>query len=212
MTPRQPDESPRLRVIKVGGSLLDWNDLSPALNGWLARQPPAKHVLLAGGGELAEALRKLDAVHGLDGVRAHWLCIRALSVTARVLATILEDAPLHDSLDQVRAWATSIAGPALCVFDCEPLLTGDEPRLGGTVLPRGWQVTSDSISARLAELLYADELVLLKSTLPVELDGSDGPNVTASQAARQKFVDAHFPQAILSIPQVRWVNLRAYPE
>ena len=52
------------------------------------------------------------------------------------------------------------------VFDVTGFMRQIEPRLQGSKLPYGWSVTSDSIAARVAAVLAAGELVLLKPALP----------------------------------------------
>ena len=76
-----------------------------------------------------------------------------------------------------------------------------EPRAGGQPLPLGWHVTSDSIAARLAEALGAEELVLLKSGLPTTGDPTNW--------AQESFVDGYFSIAAAGLPAIRVVNLRA---
>ena len=90
----------------------------------------------------------------------------------------------------------------LTVCDSEQFLRDVEPHAAGRPLPAGWQVTSDSIAARLAEVLAADELVLLKSI--------DPPSATWQQAAREGLVDAYFPEAVQPLATVRWINLRRF--
>ena len=177
-----------VRVVKVGGSLLAWKDLPAALARWLAQQSPAVHVLIAGGGEFAEAIRRADATYGLGEEPAHWLCVDVLSVTARLLGAIMNDIVVTHAQE-----LPSLA-PGICVFDPSPFLRNLEPLQFSESLPHTWAVTSDSIAARIAESLVASELVLLKSCLP---------------AAGAGYVDDYFPVAAARLPHIRCVNLRS---
>ena len=67
-------------------------------------------------------------------------------------------------------------------------------------LPCTWQVTSDSIAARVAARIGADELVLLKSTLPSAASDLE-------YWSRHGFVDGYFASAAAGLA-VRAVNLR----
>ncbi len=189
-----------VRVIKLGGSLLDWPDLADMFCRWLAKQSPATNVVVAGGGAIVEALRQLDRAQAMPPETAHWLAIHAMSMTAALAAELLPDASLvHRANDLL---TTGTAG--VRVFDVADFMRDDAQRKDR--LPYNWDVTSDSIAARVACRLEAHELVLLKSTLPA--DGA-----TRKLLADQGFVDVHFPVAAASLP-VRCVNLRhrAFPQ
>jgi aspartokinase-like uncharacterized kinase len=189
---------PPVRVVKVGGSLLDWPPLATVLPAWLVRQPPAWNVLIAGGGELADAIRRLDAAHALGDEAAHWLCIDALQITARLLAAILGATEPANSLEDLPALQASAVQPV--IFDPGEFLRHRESQLPGQTLPRDWSVTSDSIAARISHALAADELVLLKSREP--------PAEDWRELARAGYVDEHFPRAAARLARVRLVNLR----
>ncbi|MCU0880547.1 MAG: aspartate kinase [Pirellulaceae bacterium] len=187
------------RVVKVGGSLLDWPPLAERLAAWLASQPPAQTLLIAGGGNLAEAIRRADQLHGLGETAAHWLCVDALSVTARMLAAILRDARIRVT-DNITELAAAL--PGTLVFDPSPFLRAAEPILPGEPLPHDWSVTTDSIAARVAECWPADELVLLKSCDP-------GPWTQFANLAECDYVDRHFPTVARRLPiPIRFINLR----
>jgi aspartokinase-like uncharacterized kinase len=195
-----------VRVVKFGGSLFDWPELPAALRCWLACEPPAVNVLLAGGGELADAIRRADAALGIGETAAHWLCIEILGVTAQMLAGLLPDqfdgsSPLVRLLSDLRERIES-GVPATIVFDPRAFLIDDEPHLPGGTLPRNWSVTSDSIAARLAAVLCAGELVLLKSADPP-------PHGALAELSAAGYVDAYFPQAARELTTaIRFVNLR----
>jgi len=190
---------PPLRVVKVGGSLFTLADLPVRLSGWLNQQPPGVNVLIAGGGPLAEEVRAWDERFGLGQERSHWLCVELLDITAELLLNVLPQARRcdrrHDLLEQV-----SNPRHRNIVFAPGRFLRTEEPTLAGDKLPQSWDVTSDSIAARLAEVIGATELVLLKSSQPkpfknlAELGG--------------EYVDGYFDQAARILAEVRFVNLR----
>jgi aspartokinase-like uncharacterized kinase len=189
------------RVAKVGGSLFNRPDLRERLIKWRAGQPPAATVLVAGGGELADAVRRFDSLHALDAAAAHWLAIAAMGVSARGLVAIMPGAALCGTITEIEA-ATGTGAPAgWAVVDPEPFLRRDESSHPRDALPRGWHVTSDSIAARIATVLGARELVLFKSADPP-------PGTTRRDAAESGCVDPYFSIAARSVPVVRFVNLR----
>ena len=68
-------------------------------------------------------------------------------------------------------------------------------------LPHCWDVTSDSIAARIATRWNADELVLLKST-------SLTAEMTVDEATRLDLVDPYFRHLSNEIARISWCNLR----
>lgn len=187
-----------VRVIKLGGSLLDLPDLAARLRAWVAGQPPARNLILVGGGRFVDELRRLDALHGVGNESAHWLALRAMSLTARLLHALLPDWPLitrtEEACGTVAAMQTN--GSAAILDPCDFLAAEDAP---AAALPHSWKVTSDSIAAHLARQ-WSGELVLLKSCLPPAAS-------TAEQAASVGYVDAYFPQAAREL-SVRCVDFR----
>jgi len=193
------------RVIKLGGSLLDFEGLVPRLRDWLAAQPPMPNVMVVGGGRLADVIRDAFARHALGEEAAHWLCIRLLGVSAELAARLLSEAVLvkryEELLDEGVVAELKIFEPEQYLRDESRVLAGAHA-MGITPLPHSWNVTSDSIAARLAVVLRAGELVLLKSALP---SGA----ATLQQAADAGYVDRYFHTAASELRQVRCVNLRS---
>ncbi len=188
------------RVIKLGGSLLDLDEVRPALRTWLALQPPLATVLIVGGGALADALRDWDRRFALGEETSHWLCVRAMGVSARLAVALWPEFTLAARWDELVA-GRQVASSRI-VFDVEDFLRRDEPHLPGAALACNWSVTSDSIAARVAAVLGADELVLLKSSLPRQ------ERWCWSEAAECNFVDAYFPRVAPEVAAIRAVHLR----
>ncbi len=207
-----PHAPPAIRVVKVGGSLFDEPRLPQLFGNWLSLQPVATNVLLAGGGALVDAVRRLDRVHALGEERSHWLAVQAMSVTASLLADLLPSAVLVERFDKLAALLTNDKpAPELqvLIFDCWKFLREVEPSVPGPRLPHLWQATSDSIAARLAVAIEhsgrtISELVLLKSKLPAR-------GATLAEAAAAEVVDACFADLAKGLPRVRLVNLRSEP-
>lgn len=191
-----------LVIVKVGGSLLSWSELPRRLNDWLMSQPAGLHVLVAGAGPWGDFVRRADEQFQLGQERSHWLCVEALSLSARLLSHILGDLPLVASRHSVRELQGGLhASATACVFDPRPFLCTEEHSAAGSRLPHTWDVTTDSIAARLAECLEANALVLLKSCDPP-------PRATIEEASMTGFVDCYFPKAAAPLAHVVSVNLR----
>ena len=198
-------KSPAIRVIKVGGSLLDMPDLAKQLRDWLANQSLAHNVLVVGGGSLVEQVRRWHRrqppaeTEMLDEVTAHWICIDLMSVTARLLHAWLPDLKFTA---EMRLLKRRLQETGETLFDLAKWLRSEEATLPGTRLPCQWEVTCDSIAARLAVVLAADELVLLKSSWPDTQD----PSLVA--LAEEGYIDRMFPLLAPELPPLRLVNLR----
>lgn len=195
-------------VIKLGGSLLDLPELAPRFSDWWERQTVGQGILVVGGGELADCIRRADAQHHLGEGTGHWLCIRAMQITAEMVEHLLAERPplvtRHD-LDGNRVPGPvgdpGTAASPLVVLDPWDFLAGEEPARRTPALPCSWRVTSDSIAAQLAIELQAP-LVLLKSCLP--------PRPHAwPELAEAGYVDRHFPTLAAKLPAIRCVDLRS---
>jgi aspartokinase-like uncharacterized kinase len=174
-----------LGVVKVGGSLFDLPELGPRLERWLERYHTATGrgvALLPGGGAAADVVRDLDRIHRLGEERSHWLALHALTVNAHFLANLLPRAVVVRDEENLRLAGEQGQVP---VLDAAAFLAADEARNRGPTLPHTWEATSDSVAARLALVLRARELVLLKSARL-------SPGAQWSDAARLGLVDPVF--------------------
>ncbi len=163
---------------------------------------PAHQVLVAGGGPLVETIRQWHAQQPLGEVAAHWICVDLMTVTAHLLHDRVPEIPL---VEDDRLLCQRVGDRACTIFGVAPWMRHSEPHLPGYRLPASWQVTSDAIAGRLAVVLGAEELVLLKSSLP------PAPQPLAALAS-QGYVDRVLGEKLATaLPRVRLVNLRGEP-
>lgn len=187
-------------VVKVGGSLLGWKGLPAGLSDYLDTVDRHTTVLIAGGGGAADFLRALDSTHRIGEKRSHGLALMALDLTAHALAAVVPGLAVVGHPEglsgAVERGQTPVLAPRWFVENIDG--RSAEP------LKESWEVTSDSIAARVAGFLGAAELVLLKST-------GLGTITTRAGAARAGIVDPAFPAASAAIPRLAVINLRGNP-
>lgn len=185
-----------IRVVKVGGSLLDLDDLTDRLRRWFASQAKAANVLVVGGGRRADLVRARQSE--LTDREAHWLAIETMEANSRWLSERIPEASWLDNIADVASMVEPLA-----ILNPRRFMWYDDACHPAGALPESWRVTSDSIAARAAELAGAHELVLLKSSPP--------PNVAKpEQLSAAKYVDAFFAEASAGLARVRYVNLREF--
>jgi aspartokinase-like uncharacterized kinase len=184
-------------VIKVGGSLLDWPGLPLRLASFLEDHRADRPVMIVGGGRVADVVRDLDRIHRLGEERAHALALRALDLSAQVLAGLLPGLAVVDDPSAFEATWSARLFPILTPRRLLETLDA----LSSDPLPHCWEITTDSIAARIAVLLGAAGLILLKSA-PVP------PGTTRTDAARLGLVDPAFPEIARPLASVVYLNLR----
>ena len=186
------------RVVKLGGSLLTLPDLSYRLREWIAVQTPKTNIIIVGGGRVVDEVQHFCRLQKMGQEAEHWLCVRAMGINTQSLSWLLEDVSFVVDFEHLKR---SLVGGGSCLFDAEQFLERHEPSCRGVCLPVDEIVTSDSIAARLAVVLAADELVLLKST-------GLSRATTIEEAAQRRYVDGFFPQLASELPVTRCVNFR----
>jgi aspartokinase-like uncharacterized kinase len=196
----------RTCVTKIGGSLLSRRDLPQQLRQWLsaalATHADTHYVLIVGGGKLVEAIREIDSASPLGEANAHWMCVELMSVTARIVAALLPELRVVVQFPQL---SERTVHPGATLFCPAEFLRHIEPTCAGTRLPADWSVTSDSIAGRLAIVLRADELVLVKSAAPPipRSEGSEWLNDLAANG----YVDRFLPSLRLELPALRFAAI-----
>ena len=176
-------------VVKVGGSLLG----SPELERWLglfAKFSDGNIILVPGGGVFADAVRDAQKVSKISEACAHRLAVLAMDQFGLILANMNSDlavARTEMEIDE-RTWQHR----CIVWLPSQMVLADDS-------IPQSWDVTSDSISAWLAEKVDAQQLVLVKSDKP------DGPELSLRMMQESGIVDEAFSDFVLNKTFGKWM-------
>ncbi|MDA1040128.1 MAG: hypothetical protein O3A37_07570 [Planctomycetota bacterium] len=173
-------------VLKIGGSLLSWPDWPWLLDRLLTGMGDVPLAIVVGGGAVVDGLRQIDSAAPQPAKLMHDLALDCMHTLAQLVSKST-GLPLS-------------ANPALtgaaCVLDA-PTWMLTQPAAAS--LPASWDVTSDSIAARLASD-YSAALMLAKSTPPpVTWHGQSlEPLATAG------WVDRCFPAVADDLQTILW--------
>ena len=184
--------SPKVTVVKLGGSLLDVAGLTERL--LAAVSDVDIPIVIVGGGSAADLVRQWKHQGLVENSEAHRLAIAAMSFNALHLVESDRRLVLVKSKDA--ALEASLAGQLPLLDTSSALLVEQVLSVQYPSLPESWEVTSDSIAAWFASAWNGD-LRLLKSV--------------PSGSSPQDHVDVWFEQASKALQQLTWINLRTLP-
>lgn len=198
-------------VIKVGGSLGQSSKLPNLMQKLSKLGDRHKILVVPGGGAFANAIREYDQRFGVAGDAGHWMAILAMDQFGHLLASMLANGALVQDLKAARE--------ALSIGRIPVLLTYNFLRQTD-VLPRSWDVTSDSIALWLADLAGAGQLVLLKSVDGLFNDPHDtnrgGKLMEAASLSQepccQDVVDRSFASIFKNTNLAAWLVNGKHPE
>ncbi len=140
-------------IIKIGGSLLG----SPELLRWLevlVKFSKGHVIIVPGGGLFADAVREAQNLTNASDAIAHQLALLAMDQFGLLLAGMNDGLVTASSELEIaeRGWQHRAM-----VWLPSQMILADQS------IPQNWQVTSDSLSAWLANKLGAEQLILVKS-------------------------------------------------
>ncbi|MFN0219292.1 MAG: uridylate kinase [Hyphomicrobium sp.] len=165
-------------VVKVGGSLLESGRLAETLEVIALAGRPV--VVVPGGGSFADKVRDLQRAAKFSDAIAHHMAMLGMHQMADVVTSMNEAFVLADSVESIFGALTIGSKP---VWVPLPMMEGD------SAVPANWATTSDTLAARLAELLDGAPLALLKSVDVAAVS-------TAADLAAAGVVDQAFPEII----------------
>ncbi len=172
-------------IVKVGGSLSETGRLPRALI--LVASAGRPVVVVPGGGSFADKVRNLQHVMKFDDAAAHRLAMLGMHQMAEVFIKIEPQLALAETLDDI---ARILSDGRIPLWVPLPMMEDDDS------VPRNWSTTSDTIAARLAELLGGAPLALLKSVDVVTAQSAEALSVAG-------VVDRAFP-AVIARSGIEW--------
>lgn len=226
-------------VLKLGGSLLDLPELAQRLLHVIDSLKPVRTIVVVGGGENADLVRKWDKQFHFDDAVAHDLAVHAMSLNARMVSKLhprfrfsseirSNKSPCSSQTFDDKSTEASHCSTVTIVDSAEALTQLESSCHASLHVRRSWDVTSDSIAAWMAHRLNADRLILLKSCEPpvrhVAQPAATGVETDSPESARTKssliastierlgahnLVDADFGNHATLLPHLGWCNLRS---
>jgi aspartokinase-like uncharacterized kinase len=171
-------------VVKLGGSLAVSGKLSACLDKVEQLQQGRAVVIVPGGGVFADQVRNMQQQWQFDDRTAHQMAILAMQQMALVIKALKPNFKIIDwvaeLLTQNNQPSTSIWSPELNELDTAGI-------------PSSWDISSDSLSAWLANKIGADELILVKSV-------KIAPDFDVLKLAQEQVVDTLFYQYTQRVP------------
>ncbi len=173
-------------VVKLGGSLADWEQLPQCLD-HLARLGV---IIVPGGGPFADLVRATQRRWQFDDATAHCMALLAMHQFGRMLAGLERRLRLANTLADLQTYA---ARGLTAVWLPRP------EEIEDSRVAASWDVTSDSLSAWLAGRIAATDLILLKSVHWTP------EHATLERAVADGVVDRAFRQFASAAPFSIWL-------
>jgi len=164
-------------VIKLGGSLVSSSRIQACLDK-IERAPFDKQVVIVpGGGVFAEQVRQVQQQWRFDDRTAHLMAVLAMQQMALLFRALKPRFAICGSIADIRE---QVSQNGIVIW------SPDANELDKACIQSTWDVSSDSLSAWLAEALGAAELMLVKS---VKIDGAfDVLNLVQRQVVDASFL------------------------
>ena len=187
-----------LRVIKLGGSLLESRDWAARFRRWFDTLPSGRTLVLVGGGPPVDAIRHMASLQAYELEFLHWLCVDAMDISYRLVEQQLGWSSLREE-HELQTWLNE-PQPKPGLVHTQTFYRIDNAQQLPVVLPLNWDTTSDSLAALLAHVVAADELIVIKSlTVDEPYDWH--------ALGKTGVVDRAFASAVIGLRSVRLATL-----
>jgi len=192
-------------VVKIGGSLF------PDYAIRLAEQlENTDSLIVLGGGEFANLIRKYDDEMGFGEETNHWCAIDCMDIIAKLVNDKVDSTKLAYSVDEAQKISDNGFTPIFVVSD---FLKTEDP------FECSWDVTSDSIAAYISHAINANLLIVTNVngiyTQEPKEDGStfiSKIDATTLLTFQESSIDVMLPSLLLKFGSNCYVVNGKYPE
>ena len=193
------------QVVKIGGSLFPKYaiDLAEKLEN-------TNSVIVLGGGEFANLIRKYNDEIDFSEEVNHWTAIDCMDIIAKLVNDKVESTKLAFSIDEVNKISDEGFTP---IFIVSEFLRQEDP------FECSWDVTSDSIAAYVAHLLNANLLIVtnvngIYTQEPKEPGSTFISKIDATKLLtfQESSIDVMLPSLLLKFGTNCYVVNGKYPE
>ena len=193
------------QVVKIGGSLFPEHAIT------LANElKDTDSLIILGGGEFANLIRKYDSSQNFSDEANHWTAIDCMDIISKLVNDKVESAGLAYDLDEVNKIAEEGSTP---IFAVSEFLKKGDP------FECSWDVTSDSIAAYVAHLLNANLLIVtnvngIYTQEPTEKGSTFISKIDATTLLtfQESSIDVMLPSLLLRFGTDCYVVNGKYPE
>ena len=136
-------------ILKIGGSLAeDPVSLTRLCQKLSLLMKTHRIIIVPGGGEFADTIRKLDKKYRLSDMVAHKMAILAMDQYGLLLSSLTPNSYVSYSQEEKRKGMLLILLPSQLLFHDDSL-------------ENSWDVTSDTIAAYISQRLHVKKLILV---------------------------------------------------
>ena len=194
-----------MHIVKIGGSLTyDAKPLLKALKSY-AKENNKKIVIIPGGGEFANVVRKIDKALNISNSLSHKLAIKCMDLIGEVYAEI-GNIKAYDTLFNLKR---EIEKEKIAILLPSKIL------LSTDIAEHSWAITSDSLSLYIGKLLDVREVIIATDVDGIydKFPGGKLLNIiNANDIKGLTSVDETFPILLKQFKMNAYVVNGKYPE
>ena len=194
-----------MHIVKIGGSLTyDAKPLLKALKNY-AKENNKKIIIIPGGGEFANVVRKIDKALNISNSLSHKLAIKCMDLIGEVYAEI-GNIKAYDTLFNLKR---EIEKEKIAILLPSKIL------LSTDIAEHSWAITSDSLSLYIGKLLDVREVIIATDVDGIydKFPGGKLLNIiNANDIKGLTSVDETFPILLKQFKMNAYVVNGKYPE